>query len=128
MAVSVTIFLLCFVLPKFGGIFVGKEHLLPAPTKILMGSSEFMRSYWYFILPAVALIIGGFMFFINTVFLFVWNTGPCLDGPFSPNDSLQETWPNRMNRDFHVSEIKHIVLDSLFCVKNGFLDQNKTLS
>jgi type IV pilus assembly protein PilC len=66
MAVSVTIFLLCFVLPKFGGIFAGKEHLLPAPTKILMGSSAFIRGYWYFILPAVALIIGGFMFFINT--------------------------------------------------------------
>lgn len=59
MAVSVTIFLLCFVLPRFAGIFAGKEHLLPAPTKILMASSAFVRGNWYFILPVLAVIFGG---------------------------------------------------------------------
>ena len=39
MAISVTIFLLCFVLPKFTEIFAGKERYLPTPTKILMASS-----------------------------------------------------------------------------------------
>ena len=34
MAVTVTIFLLCFVLPRFTAIFAGKEHLLPAATKV----------------------------------------------------------------------------------------------
>jgi len=66
MAVSVTIFLLCFVLPKFEAIFAGKEHLLPIPTKILMGSSAFLRSYWYFIVPAVGALIWGFLHFVNT--------------------------------------------------------------
>lgn len=66
MAISVTFFLLMFVLPKFGGIFMGKEHLLPTPTKILMGSSAFLRSYWYFILPGMAGVLWGFLFFIGT--------------------------------------------------------------
>ena len=66
MAISVTIFLLCFVLPKFGAIFAGKERLLPTPTKILMGSSAFLRSYWFLIVPAIAASIWGFLFFIGT--------------------------------------------------------------
>ena len=52
MAVSTTLFLLIFVLPRFLTIFQGKEHLLPAPTKILMASSAFMRAYWFIIIPA----------------------------------------------------------------------------
>jgi len=66
MAVSVTIFLLCFVLPRFTAIFAGKEHLLPAPTKILMATSAFMRGYWFFVLPAVGASIWGFFYFIGT--------------------------------------------------------------
>ena len=66
MAVSVTIFLLCFVLPRFTAIFAGKEHLLPTPTKILMASSAFLRGYWYFILPAVCASFWGFWYFIGT--------------------------------------------------------------
>jgi type IV pilus assembly protein PilC len=66
MAVSVTIFLLCFVLPRFTAIFAGKEHLLPRPTKALMASSAFLRSYWYFIVPAVGAFFWGFWYFIGT--------------------------------------------------------------
>jgi type IV pilus assembly protein PilC len=66
MAVLVTIFLLCFVLPRFTAIFAGKEHLLPMPTKILMASSIFLRSYWPFILLAVGGMFTGFWYFIGT--------------------------------------------------------------
>jgi len=66
MAVSVTVFLLCFVLPRFTAIFAGKEHLLPTPTKVLMASSAFMRGYWYFIIPAVAAMFWAFWYFIGT--------------------------------------------------------------
>lgn len=65
-AVSVTIFLLCFVLPRFTAIFAGKEHLLPAPTKGLMATSAFMRGYWYFILPVIGALCWGFWYFIGT--------------------------------------------------------------
>ncbi len=66
MAVTVTIFLLCFVLPKFTAIFAGKEHLLPTPTKVLMASSAFLRGYWYLHLPAVGALLWGFWYFIGT--------------------------------------------------------------
>lgn len=67
MAITVVIFLLCFVLPKFVKIFAGKEHLLPLPTKILMASSTFMQSYWYIVLLVAAALIAGFFYFISTV-------------------------------------------------------------
>jgi len=65
-AMLVTLFLLCFVLPKFEGIFAGKESLLPTPTKILLGSSAFLRHYWFLILPGVVGALFGFLRFINT--------------------------------------------------------------
>lgn len=65
MAVSVTIFLLCFVLPRFTTIFAGKEHLLPAPTKILMGSSAFIRGNWYFIVPVLMAVLGGLYYVVH---------------------------------------------------------------
>jgi type IV pilus assembly protein PilC len=66
MAVSVTIFLLCFVLPRFTAIFAGKEHLLPGPTKALMATSAFMRGNWYFIIPVIGASLWGFWYFIGT--------------------------------------------------------------
>jgi len=66
MAVSVTVFLLCFVLPRFTMIFRGKEDLLPMPTKILMASSAFLRHWWYVIVPAIGAALWGFYFFIHT--------------------------------------------------------------
>jgi len=66
MAVAVTIFLLCFVLPRFTAIFAGKEQLLPAPTKALMATSAFIRTYWYFIVPAIGGFFWGFWYFIGT--------------------------------------------------------------
>ena len=66
MAVLVTIFLLVFVLPRFTTVFAGKEHLLPAPTKVLMAVSAFLRGYWFFIIPAVGGAFWGFWYFIGT--------------------------------------------------------------
>ncbi len=66
MAVLVTVFLLCFVLPRFTAIFAGKEHLLPGPTKALLATSAFMRGYWYFIIPVIGALFWGFWYFIGT--------------------------------------------------------------
>jgi type IV pilus assembly protein PilC len=66
MAVTVTIFLLCFVLPRFTAIFAGKERLLPLPTKMLLASSAFLRGYWFVIVPAIGGLFWGFWSFINT--------------------------------------------------------------
>lgn len=72
MAVSVTIFLLVFVLPRFTLVFAGKEHLLPLPTKALMAISSFLRNGWYLIIPALAAAFWGFWYFVRTSFGKVW--------------------------------------------------------
>ncbi len=72
MAVFVITFLLCWVLPRFLAIFEGKEHLLPAPTKILMASSTFLRNYWFFILPALVSSFAGFIYTIRTEMGRLW--------------------------------------------------------
>src|SRR3954470_483575 len=50
LAVSTTIFLLKFVVPRFMLIFKGKEKALPVPTKLLLFLSNFMVNYWYVLL------------------------------------------------------------------------------
>jgi type IV pilus assembly protein PilC len=66
MAVGVTVFLLTFVLPRFAGVFEGKEEALPTPTKFLMSVSDFMIVYWWVLLMAVAALISGFLLFVRT--------------------------------------------------------------
>ncbi len=72
MAVAVTTFLLCFVLPRFTQIFAGKEQYLPRPTKILMASSAFLRGYWYYIIPAIGGVLWGFWYFTGTAIGRLW--------------------------------------------------------
>lgn len=67
MAIGSTTFLLMFVLPRFLTVFAGKEHLLPAPTKIVMGLSTVLTSYWYVIFPAMIAAVWGFKMYIKTV-------------------------------------------------------------
>ncbi len=66
MAISVTVFLLTFVLPKFAGVFKGKEEVLPAPTKFLMALSDFMVHWWWVLLIAAAVLLTGFILFLKT--------------------------------------------------------------
>ncbi len=66
MAIGVTVFLLTFVLPRFAGVFKGKEAVLPWPTKFLMGASSFLVSYWWIFLLAAGGLIVGFILFIKT--------------------------------------------------------------
>lgn len=66
LAVGATIFLLTWVLPKFTGVFKGKEQHLPKPTKMLMGLSWFLRSYWQVIVGAIGAAAVAFRFAIKT--------------------------------------------------------------
>ena len=65
MATGVTVFLLTFVLPRFAGVFEGKESVLPWPTIFLMTLSEWMVSNWWIMLLGLAFGITGFLLFIN---------------------------------------------------------------
>lgn len=66
MAVSTTIFLLTFVLPRFMIIFKGKEYALPVPTKMLLALSAFMVNYWYFLIAGVIAVVWGLFLVLKT--------------------------------------------------------------
>jgi type IV pilus assembly protein PilC len=66
LAIVTTVFLLTFVLPRFMVIFKGKEAMLPPPTKILLGLSNFMVHDWYVIVGVLVALIVGFCVGIRT--------------------------------------------------------------
>lgn len=47
MAITVTIFLLTFVLPKFTPLFNSRGMALPAPTRVMMTISHYLLDFWY---------------------------------------------------------------------------------
>jgi type IV pilus assembly protein PilC len=72
MAIGTTVFLLLFVVPQFVAIFKGKEHILPAPTKVLLFLSGFMRSYWYLLVLAAGAGIWSFFTMTHTQWGRLW--------------------------------------------------------
>jgi type IV pilus assembly protein PilC len=72
MAIGVTVFLLTFVLPRFAGVFEGKEAVLPWPTKFLMGLSDWMVTFWWAVLIAAVGMLVGFFLFIRTQLGRLW--------------------------------------------------------
>ena len=50
-AIAVTV-LLIFVIPVFENLFTSAGLALPLPTRIVMGASRFLKSYWYVVLAA----------------------------------------------------------------------------
>ena len=97
MAVSVTIFLLTFVLPKFASVFEGKEHIMPWPTKFLMALSDWMVVYWWMLIIGVIVGIVGLLLFIKTEVGLLWF------------DKMKLTVPvfKRMFRALYVSRSLH---------------------
>ena len=81
MAIGTTVFLLTFVLPKFSVLFVGKEDLLPGPTKLLLGISWFLRTFWYVVIGGLVGLVTGFIYFIRTSVGRVWWDGTKLQLP-----------------------------------------------
>jgi type IV pilus assembly protein PilC len=66
LAVSVTIFLLTFVLPKFAQVFKGKESAMPWPTVFLMALSSFMVHWWWAVVLGLICVAIVFTLFIRT--------------------------------------------------------------
>ncbi|MGW8369205.1 MAG: type II secretion system inner membrane protein GspF [Gammaproteobacteria bacterium] len=59
LAITIVSFLLAFVVPKVVSVFENTGNELPAPTRILISVSDFMRDYWWLLLVIVAGIIFG---------------------------------------------------------------------
>jgi len=72
MAISTTVFLLTFVLPKFVVIFEGKEAALPTPTKIILAISFVMRTYWYLLVAGLIGFVWAFFWTITTPWGRAW--------------------------------------------------------
>jgi len=72
MAITTTVFLLTFVLPRFVVIFQGKEHLLPMPTKLILGLSYSLRTFWYLFAGGTAALVGTFWWLLRTPYGRAW--------------------------------------------------------
>jgi type IV pilus assembly protein PilC len=72
MAITTTIFMLVFVLPRFMVLFQGREDILPLPTKILLASSASLRGFWYLYVLGTLSLVGGALYFIHTEFGRLW--------------------------------------------------------
>lgn len=58
-AVVIVTFLLTFIIPQFVEIFEDAGVDLPGLTRALLWTSEFIKEYWFFILPGAILMIVG---------------------------------------------------------------------
>lgn len=59
-AIIVTIILLVKVVPVFSELFAGFGAELPAFTKMVVGMSEWMQTYWWAVLGIIGLSVGAF--------------------------------------------------------------------
>jgi len=66
-AVGVTTFLMAYVLPKFMGIYAGKEAALPAPTVALMTVTNWLTTYWMWVLGGSVAAIGLGVWFFRSI-------------------------------------------------------------
>jgi len=65
-ALSTTIFLLSFVLPRFVVMYRGKEDRLPVPTKVLIGISDVLVNHWTLIVPATLAVAWVIYFWLKS--------------------------------------------------------------
>ncbi len=65
-AVSVLLTMLIFVLPRFAGLFKTLNAPLPPSTKVLMSISHALTHYWFFVAPALVLVVGGVIWWLGS--------------------------------------------------------------
>lgn len=65
-AIAVTTFLIVKVVPVFGEIFAEFGEGLPAPTRILLDISDFIRGSWYWLIAIIGGAIFGARYFLRT--------------------------------------------------------------
>lgn len=63
---SVMITMLCFVLPRFEGLFKSLDTPLPSSTQWLMMLSDLLRGQWYWLVAGAAAVGGGLWAWLRT--------------------------------------------------------------
>jgi len=62
----VGIYAVTFILPRFSSLFSSTKIDLPLPTRILLGTDQFLQSYFYHLVIVFALLIFAFLRYIKT--------------------------------------------------------------
>ncbi|MBR1932041.1 MAG: type II secretion system F family protein [Lachnospiraceae bacterium] len=62
-AIAVVVLMLTFVIPSYANMFADLGTDLPGITLALMAASDFLRGYWYIIVPVVIAIVVGIKVF-----------------------------------------------------------------
>lgn len=65
-SVVVLAVMMCFVMPRFAGLFETLDVPLPPTTRVMMSMSEFVLSYWWAILLALAAVAFGLGAWLKT--------------------------------------------------------------
>lgn len=63
--ITVGIIMMVFVVPKLTAIFTESGVELPLSTRMLIGTSEFLISYWWLIIIVIISLAAGFKFYIS---------------------------------------------------------------
>ncbi len=61
-AFAVLIFMLTYLVPQFATMFESNNAEMPALTLTILAISDFIKSYWYFLLAGILAVIFGFYF------------------------------------------------------------------
>lgn len=66
--VIIGILMMIFVMPKITGVFKGMDKELPATTKFLIATSDFMVAYTALVILGLVALVGGAVYFLRTKF------------------------------------------------------------
>ncbi|QHE88045.1 type II secretion system inner membrane protein GspF [Hydrogenophaga sp. BPS33] len=61
-AIVIVVFLVSYVVPQVANVFAGSKRALPFLTVVMLGLSDFVRTYGWLMLGALALGVGGVVF------------------------------------------------------------------
>lgn len=62
--VGVLFILITYIIPNITQVFVEMDRLLPLPTRILIGLSDFLKAYWFIVAILVVAMIAATRYFI----------------------------------------------------------------
>ena len=65
-ALIISTALIVFIVPTFATMFAGFGAELPAPTQMLLNTSNFIRDYWYIVLAAIAALTYSLRRYVRT--------------------------------------------------------------
>ena len=64
--VLVGVYAVTFILPRFSALFASTSIALPLPTRILLGTDQFLQTYFYHIAISIAIVAFGIYRYIKT--------------------------------------------------------------